>query len=106
MTLAYGFIKLSVTFFYRRIFVAKRWSIFDIVTKITIVLTVLWTLAFFLISIAGCGKNISYNWGPLEDEYRCITGLPELEALMISDFITDLFVLLLPFPLVSFLLRT
>ena len=100
--MSYGFIKLSVTFFYRRIFVAKPWSIFDIVTKITIVLIVLWTLVFFLIQVAGCGKNISYNWGPLEDSYHCLGELPELEALMISDFITDLFVILFPFPLVSF----
>ena len=101
MILAYGFIKLSVTYFYRRIFVAKAWSTFDIVTKITIVIIILWTLGFFLVNIFGCGKHFSYSWGPLIKNEQCVNGVPELTALMITDFITDLFVLILPFPIVG-----
>ena len=101
MILAYGFLKLSVIFFYRRIFVTRAWSTFDIVTKVSAVIVVLWTIGFFLVNIFGCGRHFDYGWGPLVEEEHCVDGLVELEALMISDFITDLLVLILPFPIVS-----
>ena len=101
MILEYGFIKLSVIFFYRRIFVTKRWSVFDIITKISTVIIVMWTTGFFLANVFGCGTRFAWGWGPLQDEDNCVDGLVELEALMITDFITDLFVIFLPFPIVS-----
>ena len=103
MILVYGFIKLSVLFFYRRIFVARMWSTFDVVTKITAFIVVLWTIGFFLINLFGCGKHLDWGWGPLDEEDHCVDGLKELEALMISDFITDLLVIALPFPIVSWM---
>lgn len=101
MILEYGFIKLSVIFFYRRVFVTNRWSVFDIITKISTVIIVMWTTGFFLANVFGCGRHFAWGWGPLEDEDNCVDSLVELEALMITDFITDLFVIGLPFPLVS-----
>ena len=57
MILEYGFIKLSVIFFYRRIFVTNRWSVFDIITKISTVIIVMWTTGFFLANVFGCGMS-------------------------------------------------
>ncbi|KAL2043609.1 hypothetical protein N7G274_003916 [Stereocaulon virgatum] len=100
MILAYGFIKLSATFFYRRIFVAQAWSAFDIVTKITITFIIMWTIGFFLVNVFGCGKHFSSNWGTFQKYEQCVDGVPELTGMIISDFITDLIVLILPFPII------
>lgn len=104
MILVYGFIKLSVLFFYRRIFVTRTWSTFDVVSKLAGFIIVLWTIGFFLVNLFGCGKHFDWGWGPLADEYHCVDGLKELEALMISDFITDVLVIALPFPVVSWMM--
>lgn len=101
MIVAYGMIKLSVLFFYRRIFVTRSRSMFDIATKATGVLLVIWMAGFLLISLFGCGKHFDYGWGPLMDEYRCVSNLAELNGLVITDFATDLMVILLPFPIVG-----
>jgi hypothetical protein len=65
-------------------------------------MTVLWTLGFLLVEIFSCGTHFEYHWGPLADQAYCHGGLPFLEGLMISDFITDFIILFLPFPMVSF----
>jgi hypothetical protein len=82
--------------------VVKAWSAFDIVTKITIVIIILWTVGFFLVNVFGCGKHFSYSWGTFKkNDEQCVDGVPELTGMIISDFITDLIVLILPFPIVS-----
>lgn len=101
MILAYGFIKLSVIYFYRRIF-SKGSNAFNIISIAAVVLVITWTLGFVLVQIFSCGSHFEYNWGPLLDQMYCVGGLPYLEGLMISDFITDFLVFFLPFPLVGF----
>ncbi|KAF2233660.1 hypothetical protein EV356DRAFT_567901 [Viridothelium virens] len=100
MILAYGSIKLSVIYFYRRIFVTHRGGVFDVVTTVSVVVTVLWTLVFFFIFLFSCGSHISAHWGSLQDltTYCWATYAPE-EGLVISDLITDVAVLSLPFPM-------
>ena len=44
MVLAFGIIKLSITFYYRRIFVTMRGSAFDWITIAAIVVVLLWTI--------------------------------------------------------------
>lgn len=99
MILAYGFIKLSVLYFYRRIFVAGMGR-FNIVSNVVIAIVVLWTVGFLLVQIFSCGSHFNYNWGPLVDQLSCVAGLQYLEGLMISDFVTDLLVFFLPFGMV------
>jgi hypothetical protein len=99
MILCYGLIKLSVIFFYRRIF-ALASETFDKITRVAAVVCVMWTLAFVLVQIFACGAHIEYMWGPLRKQSYCHGGLPFLEGLMISDFITDFLVFFLPFPMV------
>jgi len=99
MILSYGFIKLSVLFFYRRLFALSS-SKFENVTRVAIVISISWTLAFLLVQIFSCGVHFEYHWGPLSQQHLCHGGLPFLEGLMISDFITDFLVLFLPFPMI------
>ena len=102
MTPAYGCIKLSVVFFYRRIFVKNTpASRFNIVTKATIVVVIIWTITFFFLTIFRAGRHVEWNWGALYLAKRGIVGSVLNDGLFISDFVTDLWVVLLPVPLVS-----
>ena len=98
---AYGFIKLSVLFFYRRVFVNRTNSRFDMVTKGAIVIVILWTIAFLCAQFFTCGTHISNNWGPLIDALHCANSDTIANGLFISDFLTDFFVLILPIPMVG-----
>ena len=98
---AYGSIKLSVLFFYRRIFFKGTYTKFDIASKVAIGITVAWTIAFFLIQMFKCGRQIDSAWGPLIDASRCLNSYQYTDALFVSDFITDFLVICLPIPIVS-----
>lgn len=96
--LALGFIKLSILFFYRRIF---RGRVFDILNWILISLVVLWSLGFFLVQVFDCRTHFSTNWGLLSDLQKCLSSFNQLLAYSITDVIVDVFILVLPVPLVS-----
>ena len=100
--MAYGFIKLSVLFFYRRIFVKGTSSKFSIATKIAIGITSAWTIAFFFVNIFLCGRHVDFQWGPLIDFTKCLDFCKYNDALFVSDLITDLLVICLPIPIVSY----
>ena len=101
MVPAYGFIKLSVIFFYRRVFVKGTDSRFDIVTKISIAIVILWTIAFLFAEIFQCGAYVPKNWGPLIDAVHCADPYKISNGLFVSDFLTDFLVLILPIPIVG-----
>ncbi|KAL8894163.1 MAG: hypothetical protein Q9192_004559 [Flavoplaca navasiana] len=102
MVPAYGFIKLSVIYFYRRIFVkGTPDSRFNIVTHVTSVIVVIWTIVFFFLEIFKRGSYVPDNWGPLIKAKQGINGAVLNNGLFISDFITDLWIVLLPIPLYS-----
>ena len=101
MIVAYGFVKLSVLFFYRRIFVRSACPRFDVVSKVAIGLTAAWTIAFFLATLFTCGRHVDFQWGPLIDLSQCYDIFKFDDALFISDLVTDLLVICLPIPLVS-----
>jgi hypothetical protein len=103
MIIAYGFIKLSLVFFYRRLFVVLKWSAFDIISLAYIAIIIMWTLAFFFLFLFMCKTKIYLHWAPLsETEDQCGDPLaPEL-GLVISDLITDIMILTLPMPIVCF----
>ncbi|KAG8527122.1 uncharacterized protein KY384_008551 [Bacidia gigantensis] len=95
--LALGFIKLSILFFYRRVF---RGRIFDLLNWTLITLVVLWTLGFFLVQVFDCGTRFYVNWGRLSDLQKCLSSFKQLLACSISDVIIDIFILILPMPLI------
>ncbi|MCJ1440998.1 MAG: hypothetical protein MMC23_001484 [Stictis urceolatum] len=98
LMLALGFIKLSILFFYRRIFVSHRGNRFDILNKTAIVVIFLWTFAYLFIDVFACGSHLTASWGSLEQQsLHCdITGYTSEYGFVISDLILDVFVICLP----------
>ena len=100
--MALGFIKLSILSFYRRIFVTNRGTTMDIITKLSMLVISLWTVAFVLLTIFCCGTNFTANWGPIAEQLQdCPVGITIKYGLAISDLILDLFIFILPLPFVS-----
>jgi hypothetical protein len=104
---AFGLLKLSILFFYRKIFCSmqSREPTFDIITKVLIVLVVVWTLAFGLGAIFLCGVHPTNAWAPVAVvAEKCSAQLIFLEGYAISDFVMDVIIWALPHPKVSQLL--
>lgn len=92
-------IKLSILFFYRRIF---RGRAFDITSWILIGVVTAWAVTFFIAILAACGTSIQANFqtlGALKGE--CVNTFDILIALAVSDVAVDLAILVMPIPLVS-----
>ncbi|KAL8777189.1 MAG: hypothetical protein Q9213_007969 [Squamulea squamosa] len=98
----YGLIKTSIVLFYRRIFVTSKRTLFDMLTKITIIVIFLWTIAFILMIIFACGSEFSANWGsPAAQHVYCNKiGFTSEEGLAGSDLILDVVLLILPIPVI------
>ncbi|GKZ19961.1 hypothetical protein AbraIFM66951_002790 [Aspergillus brasiliensis] len=99
MTPANGLIKLSSLYLYRRLFAVGHEKLFGMISWAMVGLCALWTVAFFFATIFGCGRHFAYPWGPLGEIGSCNTNA-RLEAMMITDLITDVLVWILPVPMV------
>ncbi|KAL8704394.1 MAG: hypothetical protein Q9225_008089 [Loekoesia sp. 1 TL-2023] len=96
--LALATIKLSILFFYRRIF---RGRIFDISSWVLVGVVIAWAATFFIAILAACGTSIEANFdtlGALKE--RCVNTFDILIALAVSDVAVDLAILIMPIPLV------
>ncbi|KAK8066953.1 hypothetical protein PG997_013700 [Apiospora hydei] len=93
-----GFVKLSALVFYRRLFcTGSKTTILGVLTWITIVVVVLWLLAFELFAGFQCGTGFSeLSEGSMPD--ICTLVLPSSLGLAISDFLLDFWILVLPIP--------
>ncbi|PQE08396.1 integral membrane protein [Rutstroemia sp. NJR-2017a WRK4] len=99
-TPALGCIKMSVLFFYHRIFCPNRTGTARLVIIGMMVLVSLWTMGFGFTVIFPCKVDFNAWWGPTEDLIKkCISPFDLLFALTLSDFITDALVLIIPLPL-------
>lgn len=97
--LTLAIIKLSILFFYRRIF---RGRAFDITSWVLIGVVAAWAVTFFIAILAACGTSIQANFqtlGALKGE--CVNTFDILIALAVSDVAVDLAILVMPVPLVS-----
>lgn len=93
-----GTIKLSVIFFYRRIFRGKA---FNYYSKGMIAVVSAWSTAFFFTVFFECGTHFEFLWSTLLDLLtHCTDDLMYLKAYAISDVITDGLILAMPVPLV------
>ncbi|KAH8161276.1 hypothetical protein CIB48_g6979 [Xylaria polymorpha] len=90
------FIKLSVLFFFRRIF---RVRAFIIVNNIVISLTAIWGISFVFVIAFQCSPPSTF-WESLEIEYgnRCTTDLPAYLAFTFTDLALDVIIFVLPLP--------
>lgn len=105
--LAFGSNKLSILFFYRRVFCDSRLTrtFFDMVTRGTIVLIVAWTIAFTFGFIFKCGAHPSYAWAPVAVvAEKCHVQTTLSEAYAVSDLILDVWIWSLPLPKVCSLI--
>jgi hypothetical protein len=93
--------KLSILFFYRRIFCSPRMTrtVFDIVTRGMIILTIAWTLAFGIGAIFLCKAHPSNAWAVVAVvAEKCSAQTTFLEAYAISDLVIDVLIWSLPLP--------
>ena len=101
-TPALGFIKLSILFFYRRIFCTNKKTVPDIVILGMIYITIGWTISYFFAHVFACRGNFSAFWSSTIDLItKCVKIFIVLYSFTISDFIMDVIILLIPLPLVS-----
>jgi hypothetical protein len=102
---AFGLLKLSILFFYRKIFCSTRIAgrtAFDVIITAAIYIVIAWTLAFGIGAIFICGTDPSFAWAPVaEVAQKCTAQLPLLEGYAISDFIMDVLIWSLPIPKAS-----
>ncbi|RAK70970.1 uncharacterized protein BO72DRAFT_502358 [Aspergillus fijiensis CBS 313.89] len=96
--LALALLKLSVLFFYRRLFVGR---IFDIASWTLIGVVIAWGVTFVIALMTMCGASITANFGTLNDLMTsCSHSFAILIALSASDVAVDLIILTIPLPLV------
>ncbi|KAF2230960.1 hypothetical protein EV356DRAFT_316742 [Viridothelium virens] len=92
---AYGLVKLSILFFYRRIF---RVESFRRINSIIIAIVGLWAIVFFFVTIFECGVHPAVQWTASKEvqDATCVNTARLLLCFAITDIITDFFVLVLP----------
>ena len=96
--LALGLVKLSILFFYRRVF---RGRAFNIANWVLIGTVTAWATTFFIAIVAGCGTSIAARFqtlGALKKE--CVNTFAIEVALAVTDVAVDLVMLIMPIPLV------
>ena len=92
-------IKMSILFFYRRIF---RGRTFEIASWVLIGVVAAWAITFFIAILAACGTSIAANFQTLSAlKGECVNTFDILIALAVSDVAVDLAILIMPIPLVS-----
>lgn len=99
--LAFGAIKLSLLFFYRRIF--GFWPSFRLSNYTLIVVVAAWTLAFAFADLLLCGKHISMQWRYDQNAAlgHCGNRGALLIAFAVTSVVTDATVLALPLPYIG-----
>lgn len=98
---AFGLLKLSILFFYRKIFCSASITrmAFDFITMGMIVLVAAWTITFGIGAIFLCKGHPALAWAPVAVvAEKCSAQLPFLEGYAISDWIMDVLIWSLPIP--------
>ena len=96
--MALGLHKLSICFFYRRLFRGPK---FDIISWATIWIVILWIVGFFVAIAAACGKHFEAYWasfGVLKQE--CVDTFRMLLMYSVTDVAVDLIIIITPIPMV------
>ena len=102
LVLALGSVKLSLMFFYRRVFRIGDSKTFDRIMFSVVAIIIAWTVSFFFALMFECGTHFDYIWRRFEN--RCVKGLILQVGFAVSDFVTDFIVLIFPIPFVSLMI--
>ena len=93
-------LKLSLLFFYRRVF---RGRAFSITSWVLIGAVIAWAIAFFIAILAACHTSIRANFETLGDlKEECIDTFVVLICLAVFDVAVDFAIMILPIPLVRY----
>ena len=88
--------------FYRRIFNDGKIRWFNILTIALLALVGIWTVAFFFTFLFACGTHFSAKWTTVVALTKYCHGSQDGQmAMAIADFVIDVFIILLPIPMVS-----
>ncbi|KAI1504896.1 hypothetical protein F5X99DRAFT_330466 [Biscogniauxia marginata] len=97
--IAFGLIKLSLVFLWKRIFGQSKsfvifcWAMVGILT--------LWSVAFFFATVFQCGTRWTWNWAPIGIFLtQCVDTLSMLTVFTATDLLTDFIIILMPVPLI------
>ncbi|MCJ1326857.1 hypothetical protein MMC10_003523 [Thelotrema lepadinum] len=96
-TIALGFTKVSVLFFYRRIFVGVT---FNKVTVVLMAVSVIWAVSFVLATVFQC-VPVYQLWTSFRFAWtHCIDTVSMYYAVSVTGFVTDIIILTVPLPMV------
>ncbi|KAI0135792.1 hypothetical protein F4814DRAFT_444598 [Daldinia grandis] len=101
LPIATGCMKASFLFFYMRVFATQERGAISRFLKAFIVFTAMWTVAFFFGTLFKCGRDFWALWSSqVEFQAHCSSNTKLILALCITDFVTDIFIICIPIPLV------
>lgn len=101
---SFGTVKLSALFFYRRLFYTRvrpahhalnytTWTLIAIVTA--------WIITFAIMTFNICGRHNTIEWTVIKGRTaECKLNYPYFRAVSISDFILDVVIISLAFPMI------
>ena len=96
--MALVFLKLSMLFFYRRLFCGRA---FDIISWALIGFCCAWAVAFIVALGTVCGNDIQKDFGSLgERKAECNDVFTLIICLSVFDVVADLAILILPLPMI------
>lgn len=101
LPLALGCTKMSFLFFYKRIFAINRIGTTNILLIGMLVFIFLWMVGFLLTALFQCKLDFWAAWtSPMTQVEHCISQPKQALALTITDFSTDIIIIIMPIPLV------
>lgn len=93
--------KLSLLFFYKRIFCTPWRRLLRAVFSVLIAICILWGLGFLSSMALICGRHVPAFWGPVKELKTHCPGLHDQEIwLVCTDLVIDVLIFLVPIPLV------
>ncbi|RAL63625.1 hypothetical protein DID88_003669 [Monilinia fructigena] len=96
-----GLVKLSFAFFFRRIFSISKSNLFTHFNTALIIVLALWTTGYFLTFLFACKGHFAQWWAGIRTGRPiCLSDVVFSEGLAISDFIIDMFIIIMPIPMV------
>ncbi|KAL4927487.1 uncharacterized protein BDV17DRAFT_292487 [Aspergillus undulatus] len=97
--IAFGTIKISILFLWKRIFNPSRQ--FRMFCWIMVGFITAWSISFFFATLFQCGTNWSWNWAPIGFFLtECTNTLDMLTVFTGTDLLTDFIIMLMPVPII------
>lgn len=97
--IAFGLIKLSILFLWKRMF--GRVRTFVVLCWVMIAIVTAWSISFFFATLFQCSTHWSWNWAPITLFLtQCTNTLNMLTVFTATDVFTDFIILFMPVPII------